>query len=286
MNELCKLIAALQDGDTLVLEQGKIYDVRQDDSYDLTGYFCSNTARQEENRDGQKYAALYLKDKKDIVIDGNGATLLVHGKMTPMLFDHCENITVRNLTIDYACPTMTEFTVLENCGGVVTIRINEECLFRVEGNQLYWHGETGLDGKPYWEDRADDAYGSGGARLAMALNPDTLCASAFKAAHLSFTKIEQLGPHTLRCTLAHPDTDLPAGTIIQTRNVIRDQVGSMFQRCKNLCLENMRIMFMHGLGLVAQFCENVTYRNCDLTPKEGRTIVSTADFFHFSGCRG
>lgn len=45
-------------------------------------------------------------------------------------------------------------------------------------------------------------------------------------------------------------------------------------------------MFMHGLGMVSQFCENVTYRNCDLTPKEGRTIASTADFFQFSGCRG
>ena len=43
---------------------------------------------------------------------------------------------------------------------------------------------------------------------------------------------------------------------------------------------------MHGLGLVSQFCENVTFLNCDLTPAEHRTVASTADFFQFSGCRG
>lgn len=43
---------------------------------------------------------------------------------------------------------------------------------------------------------------------------------------------------------------------------------------------------MHGLGMVSQFCENVEYINCDLTPAQGRTIASTADFFQFSGCKG
>ena len=42
-----------------------------------------------------------------------GAEILIHGKMTPILMDRCENITVKNLVIDYAAPTMTEFTVTE-----------------------------------------------------------------------------------------------------------------------------------------------------------------------------
>ena len=43
---------------------------------------------------------------------------------------------------------------------------------------------------------------------------------------------------------------------------------------------------MHGLGMVSQFCEIVSFINCDLTPADGRTVASTADFFQFSGCRG
>ena len=46
------------------------------------------------------------------------------------------------------------------------------------------------------------------------------------------------------------------------------------------------MMFMHGLGVVSQFCENVTFSNCDFSPKSGRTVASTADFFQFSGCGG
>jgi len=285
MNELCTRISSACSGDIITLEPNQIYHVRQDDSFSLSGYFCTNSARQDENPNGTRFCAIFLENKKDIVIDGNGATILVHGKMTTILLNRCENITIKNLTIDYACPTMTECTVLENCNGIVTMRIHPDCRFRADGNQLYWRGEDGFDGKPYWEDRADDAYGHGGYRYAKIRRSDGTT-SDFDCTGFAFTQIEQIDAHTLRCTLADKNVHLPAGVILQTRNVIRDQVGSMFQRCKNLYFEDLRVMFMHGLGMVSQFCENVSYVHCDFTPKEGRTIASTADFFQFSGCRG
>ena len=79
---------------------------------------------------------------------------------------------------------------------------------------------------------------------------------------------------------------MPVGCVIQTRNPVRDQVGSFFQRCKNLTLKELRIAYMHGLGLVSQFCENVSYDGLNCLPKDGRTIASSADFFQFSGCGG
>ncbi len=281
MNELSEKFLDINDGETLVLEQNKIYHVRQDDSFELTGYYCTNTARKNENRNGLRRTAIYLKNKKDITIDGNGATILVHGKMTPLLFDKCENITVKNLTVDYACPTMAEFTILSNTNGTCEIKINPDCLYRVKKNELIWHGETGLNGKPYWE----DSY-IGKKRHIKIFNPETKLHRDFARDNLVFEKIEQLDDRTLRVHLKKKDADFHAGHTVQTRNIIRDQTGSLFQRYKNLKFENLRVMFMHGLGMVSQFCENVTYKNCDFTPKEGRTIASTADFFQFSGCRG
>lgn len=269
------------DGDNIILEKNKIYDVRQDDSFEKTGYYCSNTAKQDENSDGRRYSAICLENKKDIVVDGKGATILIHGKMTPMLFYRCENITVKNLTIDYAVPTMTEFTVLENEGGVITIKINPDCLFRVEGNTLYLCGEKGSDGKPYWEDACNAP-----KRYIKVLDPVSETTRDFRREDLSFSDIEIIGENILKCTLTNKYAVIHKGDIFQTRNIIRDQVGSMFERSKNLTFENLRVKFMHGLGMVSQFCENVTFRNCDFTPKEGRTIASTADFFQFSGCKG
>lgn len=281
MNELSTVFLGVNDGDTIILEKNKIYDVRQDDSFEFEGYYCSNTAKQHENPNGLRRAALFLKNKKDVVIDGNGATVLVHGKMTPFLFDRCENITVKNLTVDYACPTMSEFTVLSNKNGVCDIAINKECLFRVEGNEIIWHGECGLIGEPYWEDSH-----VGNRRHFKILNPKTKKCSDFRRDDLTLEKIEQIDSSVLRIHLVKKDAPLYEGYIMQTRNIIRDQTGALFQRCKNLSFESLRIKFMHGLGMVSQFCENICYKNCDFTPAEGRTIASTADFFQFSGCRG
>ncbi|MBQ4604377.1 MAG: hypothetical protein IJB16_07220, partial [Clostridia bacterium] len=152
MNELSKLFQSIKDGDNLILKKNKTYHVRQDDSFELEGYYCSNTAKKHENPNGLRRTAMFLGNKKNIVIDGNDASVIVHGKMTPIIFDCCENITVRNLTIDYACPTMAEFKVVSYEKGEYILKINAECLFRVEDNSLIWQGENDKNGNPYWED--------------------------------------------------------------------------------------------------------------------------------------
>ncbi len=281
MNELSGRFLNLCDGEKVVLEKDRIYHIWQDDAFEETGYYCSNTAKIEENPDGHRYSAIYLKNKKNIEIDGNGAELIIHGKMTPLLFDRCENISVKNLVIDYAVPTMTEFTVLENDNGVITVKVNDDCLYRTEDNALYWCGEKGKNGGLFWENACNAP-----KRYIKVLDPEKQTTRDFPRADLSFSSVTEKGEGILECVLLNKNADLPKGSIIQTRNIIRDQVGSLFQRCKNLVFENLRVKFMHGLGMVSQFSENVTFRNCDFTPKKGRTIASTADFFQFSGCKG
>ncbi len=281
MNELSTIFLNTGNGEHVMLEKNKTYHVYQDDSFELSGYYCTNTAKKHENPDGIRRTAIYLKDKKNIVIDGNGATVIVHGKMTPMLFDRCENITVRNLTIDYFCPTMTEFTIVSSEDGECVIRINEDCFYRIEENEMFWQGETDRNGKPYWEDTIN-----GNGRYIKIFNPETKQSSDFNRNNLAFEKIEKTDDFTLKVTLKNKDIPFPAGSVVQTRSIVRDQTGSLFNRCKNLSFENLRVMFMHGLGMVSQFCENVSFTDCDFTPKKGRTIASTADFFQFSGCRG
>ena len=281
MNELSEIFLKVNDNETVVLEKDKVYNVRQDDSFLLHNYYCSNTAKKHENPDGTRYTAIFLKNKKNVTIEGNGACVLVHGKMTPMLFDHCENISVKNLNIDYACPTMSEFKVLSAENGVCDIKINDDCLYRVEGNELIWQGEINKNGEPYWE----DSY-HGNRRHIKVFDPDTFETRDFRRADLNFSKIEVLNKNLLRVHFSDEKVFFKEGTIIQTRNIVRDQVGSFFERCKNLEFVNLRMKFMHGLGIVSQFCENVSFLNCDLTPGKDRTVASTADFFQFSGCRG
>lgn len=281
VNILSSIFHRIEDNTDITLEKDRVYAVYPEDSFIEKGYFCTNSAKYEENPEGLRYTAIYLKNKKNITIDGNGATILVHGKMTPLLFYGCENITVKNLIIDYAVPTMTEFTVLGNDRGTITIKINDDCLFRVDGNILYWHSEKGKNGEFYWENACNAP-----KRYIKVFDPESETTRDFNRNDLTFEKIEDKGNNILCCTLVKKDADIRRGDIFQTRNIMRDQVGSMSERCKNLTFENLRVRFMHGLGMVSQFCENVSFINCDFTPKEGRTIASTADFFQFSGCKG
>lgn len=281
MNELSILFKNINNGDTITLQKNKVYDIHQFNAFTIDGFYCTNTARRNENPSGLRFAAVYLKGMKNITINGNGATILVHGKMTPLLFDECENISVNNLIIDYFCPTMSEFTVLSNDNGACKIKINDECLYEITKNDLIWHGEKDENGHYYWS----DSY-IGNKRHYKLFNPLTGLFEDLSRKDIEFTSIEDLGNNILHVELKNKDLFSPAGAVIQSRNIIRDHTGSLFNRCKDLRFKKLRVKFMHGLGMVSQFCENVSYTDCDFTPAEGRTASSTADFFQFSGCKG
>lgn len=281
MNEFCELFLHVNNHSTITLEKNKTYHVYQDDSFTVDGYYCSNTAKKEENPTGLRYSAIYLKDMKDIVIDGNGAKILIHGKMTPILLDKCENVAIKNLVIDYACPTMSEFTVLSGYGSKYVIKINSECLFDIQDNTLYWHSERDKNNKFYWRDT-----NSGSKRYIKVFDPLKKQSFDFNRDDLVFDSVTQTDKNELSVCLKNKDITLPIGCVFQSRSIVRDQVGALIQRSRNISFENMRVKFMHGLGMVSQFSENISYYNCDFTPGEGRTITSTADFFQFSGCKG
>lgn len=281
MNELSSLFLNVKDGETITLEKGKVYHAFPEDSFEKRGFFCSNTAKRHENPEGLKFSAIFLDSKKDVTIDGNGAEIIIHGKMTPFLFNKCENITMKNISLDYFCPTMTEFEVLSNKDGICELKINPECRFRVTDGELFWQGEDSFSGEPYWENRPHVQ-----GRYVKVYDPEKRMCRDFDRKDLDFEKVEKVDERIIRATLKNKDADFVKGHIFQTRNIVRDQTGGLFNRCRNLHFKNLRIKFMHGLGMVSQFCENVAFENCDFTPAEGRTIASTADFFQFSGCRG
>ncbi|MBR5442631.1 MAG: hypothetical protein IKV44_06720, partial [Clostridia bacterium] len=134
MNELSKLFTQVNNGDVITLKKDYVYHISQENGFHLTGFYCSNTAKKQENPAGTRKAAIFLENKRDITIDGNNATILIHGKMTPLVLYKCHNVKIRNLTIDYACPTMSEFDILENNNRRCKIKIHDDCLYRLEGD--------------------------------------------------------------------------------------------------------------------------------------------------------
>lgn len=287
MNELSEIFKVARNGDCITLEN-KIYEVAPEDSFHLDGFFFSNTANQKENPDGERFCAIYLNGKSDITVDGNGAVVMIHGKMTPFIFCECHNIVMKNIGFDHYRPTMSEFTVTDSAPGYAEIHINDEYIYRTEGNTLYWCGDKNKNGEPYWE----IPYKGSGV-LTNAFDPSTqviddmICGEGdLKGGVPDIAELTELCKGTLKLRFRDKNRHIPAGTVAQTRSIKRVQTGGAIDRCADVTLKNLRIMSMNGFGILAQNSRNILYNGLDCTPKKGRTIVSDADFFHFSGCSG
>lgn len=284
--DYCKNI---KNGQKILLSGEEVFDIWSDNCLVVDGYYFSNTSSLEENPLGRRPTFIHVKGKKDIVIDGNGAKILIHGVITPFIFDNCENVEFRNFEIDYARPTMSEFLILENDGrGNCLIEVSKDSLYEVRNGRLVWVGECGKNGENLWE-----CDYRGEMSIALYNNPKTEevimmekedgvrfpCIPAFKV-------LADEGDGKLRIKLENEKAFFPVGCVIQTRNTVRDQIGGAFINSKKIHCENLIVNAMHGFGILSQYCDSVTFSKIRINPPIGRTNASNADFLHFSGCKG
>ena len=76
--------------------------------------------------------------------------------------------------------------------------------------------------------------------------------------------------------------------VYQIRDTRRDCAGVFTRRSRNITWKNVKFRFLHGMGLVNQFSENLTFDSVTVAPDEasGRTTAAWADCIQVSGCRG
>jgi hypothetical protein len=74
------------------------YDFYPDSAY-LATYYLSNTYNVNPRQLG-----ILVKNKRHILIDGQGSAFIFHGYMQPTTSDNSENITLQNICIDWDKP--------------------------------------------------------------------------------------------------------------------------------------------------------------------------------------
>lgn len=263
---------------TIEFEKGKQYEVFPETAYHETGYYISNAATKEENADGERWSAIFMKDMEDVTVDGREAMLNIHGVMTPLLLDGCKNITFENLHVDWARPTMSEFNIVEVGDDYAKVQVLEGSLYELEngGTSLRWVSEKRPDGEYYWTL-------SGGLVGKHDPEQNTSRRSSFPYP----SKYVDEGNGVLKLEYGYRPS-LKVGENYQFRSGSRDQVGSFIHKCENVKFNNMGFHYMHGLGIVSQYTKNIAFDNIDCTPRKetGRICASSADFLQVSGCSG
>ena len=251
------------------LEQGN-YDLYRNSSSKQV-YFISNTASKEENPDPTKHIGLWIKDMKNLIIDGGGEHLITHGEMTSFVIDKSENITLRNFTLKAADPSVTEMKVIDTTAYTATFRIHPKDRYEITDKQIKWIGTE-------WSF-------TGG--IAQTFNLHTNITNRCNLPTDHVVSLTDIGNHKIHATYDKKVTLYP-GEIFQMRDAIRDEACGFIHLSKNIILEHLNLHFLGNFGIVGQYSENLTYKylNCEPEYGSGRTCAGFADFVQMSGCKG
>ncbi len=97
-----------------------------------------------------------------------------------------------------------------------------------------------------------------------------------------------MGPLQVRFQGDLGKTGLRAGEVLTFRDPYRDNVGVFIEQSRDVVLDNVDMYYMHGLGIVSQYSQNLRFIGVHIAPRpgSGRIVSAFADCFHFSGCKG
>ena len=218
-----------------------------------------------------KAVALYVVNSQHILIDGNSSEIILHGKSIETSIRYSNFITFQNLSFDYNRPTVSEITIKKVTDTYALAEVHQDSKYKIKDGELFWIGEDWVDqAADYWQ-----IYDSVNKKVTR---------KYFPVGQLYFS---QINDNKIKINFSK-NPGFKANLIFQTRNVIRDCAGFFIERSSDVVLNNLNIYFMHGMGVVAQFSQDITYNLVKVAPRKGsgRTCAAWADILHFSGCRG
>lgn len=258
------------DQSTIIFPEGR-YDFWPDNAVE-THYYITNTSSEEEVPEKKQRVGLLFKNLRNVTVEANNAVFVFHGKMITWVIDSSKNISIRNVAVNYERPGMSEMTIKEITPASVTAAVHPDSKFAIINGKLEWYGEK-------WVSRNFHA-------VLVKPGQGTLFYSSWEPFLKS--RAEVIAPLTVKFTGDFSKFKADTGDVLTIRDRYRDYVGAFHNRSKNINLFNVSMHSMHGLGIVSQFCENLSYDSVFVEPAagSGRVIASSADGMHFSGCKG
>ncbi|MDO4229026.1 MAG: alpha-1,3-galactosidase B [Capnocytophaga sp.] len=249
------------------LEKG-VYHFYPDGSFEKELYISNH------DQTNPKNVAFYLENLKNITIDGNGSTFIFHGTMIPFVLKNCENITLKNFSVDFQLPHLRQLTVLnvDKENDAVTALIEPSGNYVIEDEKLYITvGDYRFE--PTW---------------LMAFNENKRLTYNRADVKFKVKKVSEIRPNELKIEGWTQSQYTSAGERLVLRGFHRPTPGIVIDYSKNTVIDNVNLHYAYGMGLVAQMSENVTLNNFSICLKENDTryFTTQADATHFSACKG
>lgn len=246
-------------------------------------YITNTIADKEYSETDKKHIhkiALDLKGINDLEIDFNNSTIILDGKMTNIVIENCENITLKNLTIETVQPNVHKITILKASPFYITFKIDETSNYKEENGDYYWYGTDYIS--YFTENKNTGAW----TPTAKPSNYSHLTRNGLHPFY-GVSSIKEIAPRVFKARYIVPK-DFTEGQIFYVFSKIRKNVGIFIDGSKNVKLENVTQRFNYGLGVVAQNSQDIELNKLDFSPRDGAEVdfCSLADFICISMCRG
>jgi hypothetical protein len=247
---------------------------------------------------------------KNLIIDGQGSNFIFHGIMIPFFVENSENITVKNLTIDWSEAFHSEGLIVANDEKNKTfdMQISDEYPYEIRDNQIYFI-------KEYYEHTLGQSILYDPIRKAIAFNTEEYTnittvtknkvSNGVKNIKYKYTyderapefknigkeskiTVKELKPGLVR-VFGHTKKMPPVGFILTMKGEQGfNRVSPAFRvnHTKGFNGTNVTIFHAGGMGIIAENSSDLILDNFNITPSKGRMVSTTADATHFVGCSG
>jgi hypothetical protein len=266
-----KAIAACRGKDNAILQlPGGRIDVWPEGAEHKELYLSNATERDTLSK--LKSIAFLFKGCRNLTVDGNNSLIVLHGKIVAFAVLNSNNIKIKNVSFDYDRPTMSELTILSVNDSSIETAIHQDSRYLIDSGHIHFYGE-GWRSNAFRTVRFDP-------HTEEMRNADFKLFLKAKAVQDSVCRVRFEGDFR--------DLNYHRGDVLTVRDPYRDNCGAFISLSKNIKLENVKMHYMHGLGILSQFSENISLFKVVVAPRQnsGRVVASFADCFHFSGCKG
>lgn len=267
---LAKIKAEYKEGEKVILRfpEGR-YEFHEKGAA-VREYYISN-----HDQTNPKKVGIALEDMKNLTLDGQGSEFVFHGRMLPVSLLRSENCLLKNFSIDFENPHIAQVRIVENDpqDGIVfepapwvDYRIAKDSIF-----EAYGEG---------WTMRHSWGIAFDGDTKHLVYNTSDIGCPTKGASEVAPRRIHAPG---------WKDARLVPGTVVAMRGWGRPTPGIFLSHDVNTTIENVKVHYAEGMGLLAQLCENITLEKFGVCLKgdaDPRYFTTQADATHFSGCKG
>lgn len=219
-----------------------------------------------------------LSGKKNVTIDGGGASFIFHGRMMLLRLERSENVLLRNFSIDWDRPFISQGEIISVTDNHVDLRIDSrEYPYEIVGDSIFFLGEG-------WRSPITYNYNNLYDRITKDIVYQT---RDNPLGDLPKATVTALGQDSVRFHFK-PKLKPEKGTYVALYHGAYITEGILILQAKDIALEQITMYHALSCGVTGYRSENISLKQVSIVVNEskGRVFSTVADATHFNGCKG